>query len=206
VRPLPRLFAFTDRSIRTGERIGATAAAIASAGPAVALVARDHEATGAELTDFAVSLLAHARPADAALVVAGRPDIAAAIKAHGVHLRGVDLTPADARRVLRSGWIGRSVHSVYEAGRAVDEGADYLIAGPVYETPSHRGRTPLGLDLIEQVAQLGRPVIAIGGMTPERVSGVREAGAWGVAAITALWRAPKPARAALAMLEPWTAT
>lgn len=206
MRPLPRLFAFTDRSIRTGERIGATAAAIASIGPAVALVARDHEATGAELTDFAIALLARARPADAALVVAGRPDIAAAIKAHGVHLRGMDLTPADARGILRNGWVGRSIHSVYEAGRAVDEGADYLVAGPVYETPSHPNRTPLGLALIEEVVQLGRPVIAIGGITPTRVADVREAGAWGVAAITALWRAQHPARAALAMLEPWTTT
>lgn len=203
MRPLPRLFAFTDARVRTAPRTGAAAAAIASAGAAAALVARDPAATGAQLTDLAATFLAHARPAEASLIVAGRADVAAALGAHGVHLRATDLRPADVRRLLPHAWIGRSVHSVYEAGQALDEGADYLVAGPVYETPSHPGRPPAGLGLIEELVQLGRPVIAIGGITPERAASVHGAGAWGVAAITALWDAPRPDHAALAMLEPW---
>jgi len=183
--------------------VGAIAARIASAGSAVALVARDHEAAGAAVTDFALMLRAHARPAEAALIVAGRVDVAAAVGAHGVHLRHVDLRPADARRVMPLGWVGRSVHTVYEAGQAVDEGADYLVAGPVYETPSHPHLPPAGLTLIEEVAQFGCPVIAIGGITPERAPEVRDSGAWGAAAISALWHATNPARAALAILAPW---
>ena len=53
-------------------------------------------------------------------------------------------------------------------------------------------------------AALGRPVIAIGGIDAARAGEVRAAGAYGVAAITALWRAPDPAAAALALLAPWT--
>jgi thiazole tautomerase (transcriptional regulator TenI) len=109
----------------------------------------------------------------------------------------------DARTVFQIGWIGRSVHSVDEAKMAVDAGADYVVAGPVFETPTHPGMTPWGISLIQKVSQLNLPVIAIGGMTPERSQHVFEAGAWGVAAISALWKTVKPAEAASQMLQPW---
>ena len=200
MRPLPRLFAFTDASVRGADRIGAHAAELAALGPAVALVARDHEASGAELSDFAGLLLAHCRPAEAALIVSSRPDIAAALGAQGVNLRSSDLPVPDVRRIF-PGWIGRSVHTVYEGGQAVDEGADYLVAGPIYETPSHPGRPVAGIVLLEELAQLGPPVIAIGGMTPERARDARKAGAWGVAAISALWRDRRPGAAAQRFLD-----
>lgn len=203
MRPLPRLFAFTDHRVRTGPRTGAHAAALAGVGPALALVARDPEATAADLSDFALALLGHTRTTEAALVVAGRPDLAQAIGAHGVHLRIGDLPPGDARKVFPKGWIGRSVHTVEEGQAAIDEGADYLVAGPVYETPTHPGMTPSGLGLIEGMARLDRPVIAIGGIAPDNVAAVREAGAWGVASISALWNDPRPARVAMLLLEPW---
>jgi thiamine-phosphate pyrophosphorylase len=103
-----------------------------------------------------------------------------------------------------SGWIGRSVHSADEAARAVEEGADFLLVGNIYETASHPGRPAAGLALVRAAAALGRPVIAIGGVDAGRVREVRAAGAYGVAAISALWRAADPAAAALALLAPWT--
>ena len=113
--------------------------------------------------------------------------------------------PSDARRVLPHGWIGCSVHSMSEAAEAVRDGADFLVVGNVYQTGSHPGRPPAGLELVRQATILGVPVIGIGGITPERAPAVREAGAYGVAAIRALWQAPDPASATLAMLEPWLA-
>ncbi len=95
------------------------------------------------------------------------------------------------------------MHTEAEAAAAVDEGADYLLVGNVYETTSHPGRPAAGLDLVRAAAALGRPVIAIGGIDAARADAVRQAGAWGVAAIAALWRAPDPAAAALALLAPW---
>jgi thiamine-phosphate pyrophosphorylase len=203
VRPLPRLHAVTDAEVLAAPDFGVRAAAIAAAGSAVALHARDRAAGGAALARAAARLLALARPAEAAVFVSGRPDVAAALGAQGVQLAAEDLAPADARRILPAGWIGRSVHTEAEAAAAIDEGADYLLVGNVYETASHPGRPAAGLGLVRAAAALGRPVIAIGGIDAARAGAVREAGAWGVAAITALWRAPDPAAAALALLAPW---
>lgn len=204
MRPLPRLHAITDAATLALADFGVRAAAIAAAGSAVALHARDRTANAASLAAAAARLVALAAPAESSVIVSARADVAAAVGAHGVQLAAADLAPIDARRVLPRGWIGRSVHSSAEAESAVAEGADYLIAGSVYATATHPGRPAAGLELVRRAAALGIPVIAIGGVTVERAAELREAGAWGVAAITALWGAADPAAAALALLEPWT--
>ena len=203
MRPLPRVHAFTDAALLSAPELGIRAAAIAAGGPSVALHARARGESGALLAAGAQRLVALARPPEAAVFVSGRPDIAAAIGAQGVQLAKDDLPPADARRILHHGWVGRSVHSRGEAAEAVAEGADFLVVGNIYETTSHPGRPAVGLSLIREAAGLGRPIIAIGGITPERVMEVKAAGAYGVAAIRALWLAPDPAAATLAMLAPW---
>jgi thiamine-phosphate pyrophosphorylase len=202
MRPLPRVHAFTDHTILSAPDFGIRAAAIAAAGPAVALHARDRGGPGERLAASTLRLVALARPPEAAVFVSGRPDIAAATGAHGVQLGAGDLTPADARRVLRHGWIGCSVHTPDEARAAVDEGADFLVVGSIYETPSHPGLAA-GTGLLREAATLGRPVIAIGGITPARAPELKAAGAYGVAAIRALWQADDPAAATLSMLAPW---
>jgi thiamine-phosphate diphosphorylase len=103
------------------------------------------------------------------------------------------------------GWIGCSVHTPEEAAAAVEEGADFLVVGTVYESVSHPARPAAGLDLVRQTSRLGVPIIAIGGITPARAAEVREAGAYGIAAIRALWEAADPAAAALDLLRPWAA-
>jgi thiamine-phosphate diphosphorylase len=183
---------------------GILAAAIAAGGSAVALHARSGAAPGGALSTVALRLVALARPPEASVFVGGRPDIAAAVGANGIQLRRGDLSPADARKVFPKGWIGRSVHSREEATVAVAEGADFLVVGNIYETDSHPGRPAAGLDLVSETAALGRPVIAIGGITPERAIEACDAGAYGVAAIRGLWRAADPAAATLAMLAPWS--
>jgi thiamine-phosphate pyrophosphorylase len=185
--------------------LGIRAAAIAAGGSAVALHARARGQSAKKLAAGALRLITLARPPEAAVFVSGRPDLAAAIGAHGVQLARDDLPPTDARRVFVSGWIGRSVHGSDEAAEAVAEGADFLVVGSIYETASHPEQPAMGLSLIREVAGLGRPVIAIGGITPERVAEVKAAGAYGVAAIRALWHAQDPAAATLAMLAPWVA-
>ncbi len=203
MRPLPRVHAFTDGTILSASDFGIRAAAIAAGGAAVALHARDRSATAASLAISTVRMVALARPPEAAVFVSGRPDIAGATGAHGVQLGAADLTPADARQVLRHGWIGRSVHSVEEAGSAVEDGADFLVVGSIYPTLTHPGRTGGGPELVRDTAKLGLPVIAIGGITPERVGEMKAAGAYGVAAIRSLWLAPDPAAATMALLASW---
>jgi thiamine-phosphate pyrophosphorylase len=203
VRPLSRLHAVTDAAVLGLPDLGVRAAAIAAAGPAVALHARDRTAGGGAIARSAQRFLALARPPEAAVFVNARPDVAGALGAQGVQLGAADLSPADARASFPAGWIGRSVHSEEEAAAAAREGADFLMVGAIYASASHPDRPPAGLGLVREAARLGLPVIAIGGVTAARAAEVRDAGAYGAAAIGALWRAADPAAAALAMLAPW---
>jgi thiamine-phosphate diphosphorylase len=205
MRPLPRLFAVTTDTICRAADFGVRAAALAALGPAAGLVVRAPGGTTAQLAAFAERVTALARPPEAAVIVHARPDLARAMGAQGVQLRREDLAPRDARLVLESGWIGVSVHSRKDAETAITEGADYLMAGNVFETSTHPGRPPRGLAWLAELCSLGTPVVAIGGITAARAHGVKQAGAWGAAAITALWEAPDPAAAALALVAPWTA-
>ena len=159
--------------------------------------------TTAQHAVFTERVSALARPPEATVLVHARPDLARAVRAAGVQLRRSDLSPGDARTVLGVGWIGVSVHSDQEAEAAIAEGADYLIAGNVFATSSHPDRPPRGLPWLRGICRLGLPVVAIGGVTTERATLVRNTGAWGIAAISALWTADDPAAAALALLTPW---
>ena len=197
------MHAVTDARVLALDDLGVRAAAIAAAGSGVALHARDRMTGGARLASVARRFLALARPPEAAVFVNGRPDIAGAVSAQGVQLGAHDLTPGEARASFPVGWVGRSVHSLEEAERAVEEGADFLLVGTIFPSSSHPGYPGAGPGLVRDTARLGPPVIAIGGIDGERAARMREAGAYGVAAIGALWHAADPAAAALALLAPW---
>jgi thiamine-phosphate pyrophosphorylase len=118
------------------------------------------------------------------VVISSRADIAVACDAAGVHLPERDIATSDARRLLGKRLVGRSVHSLEGAAAAEREGADYLIYGPVWPSASHPGVTPVGVDALAKVARSVRiPVLAIGGVTPERIAECHDAGAAGFAAI-----------------------
>lgn len=204
MRPLPRLHAITDDAVLADADLGIGAAALAAIGPAAALHVRGKQSSGAMLAKTAARFVSLASPAEAAVIVNGRPDLARAAGAQGVQLGRGDLRVEDARTVLGAGWVGRSVHGLDEARAAIEEGADYLLLGSIFETPSHPGVRPLGLGQLAAVAELGRPVIAIGGVTPENAGSVRDAGAWGVAAIRAVWQVKDPYAAGMRMVEPWS--
>ena len=95
-------------------------------------------------------------------------------------------------------WIGCSTHDPESAMCAVDDGADYVFLGPIWNTTSHPGRPGIGTAAIER-AQTGR-IIATGGITLDRVAMCLDAGAYGVAAISSLWGADDPGSAAAEML------
>jgi thiamine-phosphate pyrophosphorylase len=202
-RPLPRVHAICDAGVLALDDLGVRAAALAAGGSAVALHARDRTASTKALTALAERFIALARPPEAAVFVNGRPDVAAAVRAHGVQLSAGDLAPRDARQVLPHGWIGRSVHSIEEASAALAEGADFLMVGSVYPTPSHPGLAS-GVPLVEACAKFGLPVIAIGGVTAARIPELAEGGAYGVAAVRALWHAADPAKAVTEFLDHWS--
>jgi len=125
------------------------------------------------------------------VLVSARCDLALAVGADGVHLPEIDLPTAGARLLLGAERVvGRSVHSVEAAREAEAEGADYVIFGPVFATPTHPGRAAAGLGALAEVAHaVAIPVLAIGGVDGERAAVCREAGAAGFAAIS-YWTGP----------------
>lgn len=122
-------------------------------------------------------------------IVNDRLDMAEAVDADGVHLGQDDLPPSAARALLGPGKIlGVSTHSLDQALRAADDGADYLGIGPVFGTATKStGYKPLGCDVIRQVRlRIDLPLLAIGGITLDNVGDVIRAGATGAAVISAI--------------------
>lgn len=193
--PLPKLHAITDERVARRPDLDQVARELAV--PGLAVHARGRGLSGLEHSDLAARL-SHV---PAALFVNDRLDVALMVAALGVQLGQGGLPVSAARALGPRWWIGKSVHTLAEAEAAKAEGADYLLVGPVFATPTHAGRAPLGLDGLREVARLGVAVIAIGGIGPGRAREVREAGAHGAAAIRALWDAAEPAAAARRMLE-----
>lgn len=134
-----------------------------------------------------------------------RADLALAL-GFGVHLTGSSMPTQAARRILPpTSAVGRSVHSADQAMAAQADGADYVVFGPVFDTPSKRVYgAPQGLAALRAVCERLRiPVLAIGGIDASRVAACRESGAGGVCVIRAVWDSEDPAGAARALLEEW---
>jgi thiazole tautomerase (transcriptional regulator TenI) len=141
-----------------------------------------------------------ARVGGAALIVNDRLDVALVVGADGAQLGERSFTVADARTILGTTMlVGRSVHDVDGARQAARDGADYLLAGHVFDTSSKAGLPGRGIDWLRQVvAAAGIPVIALGGITTKRVPEVLAAGAHGVAMGRELSRAERPEEASRA--------
>jgi thiamine-phosphate diphosphorylase len=197
---LPRLHAITDERIARRSDLEDIARQLVAGGEQdLALHARGRTLTGLEQFELAVRLSVGPT---VPLFVNDRLDVALAVGATGVQLGGGSLAPEDARRINPAWWIGKSVHDLREAEAAHAGGADYLLVGPVFPTATHPDRAPLGPQALRPIAALGLPVIAIGGVTPERIRELKEsAGIHGVAAIRALWDGADPRNAVRQMLE-----
>ncbi|MFV1980988.1 MAG: thiamine phosphate synthase [Rhodothermia bacterium] len=138
------------------------------------------------------------RRKDVPLIVNDSIDIALAVDAAGIHLGQLDFPPQRARRVIGDArLLGVTVTTVDQAIEAARIGADYVGFGPVFNTTSKDN-----LGSIKGLAELAAvcdavdiPVIAIAGITPERARGVLEAGAYGIAVMTAVSLAEDPQEA-----------
>lgn len=135
-------------------------------------------------------------------VISDRVDIALASFAHGIQLNTKSMTAADARKIATNVRIGASIHGAAEAETAQAEGADWCVAGNVFETPSHPGAPRRESAFISGiVARVDIPVIAIGGVKPEHVRSLIEGGAYGVASIRGIWEAKNSEQAAIRYLS-----
>jgi thiamine-phosphate pyrophosphorylase len=140
---------------------------------------REKDLSARELLRLVCRVRDAAAGSNTRILVNDRLDIALAANIHGVHLPGRGLPAAVVRPHVRV--MGCSVHSVDEAVRAAQDGVDFVVFGPVFDTP---GKTPHGLEALRSVAEAVRiPVLAIGGLSAERIADVLAAGAAGFAAI-----------------------
>jgi thiamine-phosphate pyrophosphorylase len=186
----------TDRNATAGRDLVDVVAAAVDAGlPAVQL--REKDLPGRPLLALAERLRAVTARAGALLLVNDRVDVAIAAGADGVHLGGGSMPVDVARRLLPAGaLVGVSTHSAAEVAATT---ADFAFFGPVYATPSKTSAQ--GIEPLRAAAAASRiPVLAIGGVTVERVAEVRAAGAAGIAVIRAILAAPDPAAATRALV------
>jgi thiamine-phosphate pyrophosphorylase len=165
---------------------------------------REKDLGAAELLALARPLRELTRRVHARLFINDRVDVALAVEADGIQRGHTSLPIPLLRRVVGGRLlIGASVHSLEEARVAEQDGADFLVFGSVYDTPSKRPYgPPQGIEAVTRAVNgVSIPVFAIGGITPERVGEIKRSGAHGVAVISAILAAERPAEAAKAFLE-----
>ncbi len=200
----PRLHLVTNDEVLARPDFVAVASEVMEAGGVTtALHVRGPRTRGGDLFRVVRDLLPAIEDSEASLVVNDRVDVALALGLEWVHLGQRSLPPAIARGLIgRKGTLGVSVHDVEEAQHAVQGGADYLIVGMMFATASHPERTPVGPTLVEAVQRTTRlPLVAIGGITPDRVEAVVASGAWGIAVLGGVWGGERPARAVEVYLD-----
>lgn len=182
------LYLITDRHQTAGRPfVPLLEEAMAAGVKAVQL--REKDLPTRALLELAGELLSLTRKYHGLLFVNDRIDVVLAVGADGVHLRSDSLPVRIARQLLGpTRWIGVSAHTVEEVLQAQTNGADFVVLGPVYETPSKRPfGDPIGLRPLEEAGRRSTiPIFAIGGITAERVSEVRGHGASGVAVVSAI--------------------
>ena len=183
-----RLFVVTDRHQTNGRPLVPLLQRVLTVGaPAIQLRERDLPAK--ELVTLAREVQAVMASRRSQLLINDRVDVALTMEGVGVHLRSDSLPVSVVRQLLGAQrLLGISVHAVEEAVRVESQGVDYIVLGPIYETPTKQMfGPPLGIQTLEKACRLVRiPIIGIGGVTAARVREMRCAGAFGVAVITAV--------------------
>jgi thiamine-phosphate pyrophosphorylase len=155
---------------------------------------RQKGGSSASFLRLADALVSLARPVEALIVINDRSDIARLSGAGGVHVGQDDLTPADVRNVAGpDAVVGLSTHDEQQIDAALGGDATYIAVGPIFGTATKEtGYSARGLDLLSGAAGRGKPVVAIGGVTLDRVPDLIAAGATGIAVISDLLTGPNP--------------
>lgn len=164
---------------------------------------RDKQAEAKQLIERAQLVGDVCRRHGAPFILNDRPDLALLVEADGVHVGQDDAPVALARRLLGpDAIIGLSTHGPDDLAGAVGQDVDYISAGPVEATPTKPGRPGTGLDYLRLATeQSAVPVFVTGGVTPERIPRLAEAGARHFVVVRYLTESPDPERSARALRE-----
>lgn len=175
----------TDRRSLASESIENRIHAAIEAGVGAVQI-REKDLPTRNLLELASAAAGRARSSHSRIIVNDRLDVALASGSHGVHLGTRSMPVQAARHASPKGFlIGASCHSLEEAIAADSGGADYILLGPIFETPSKAAYgPPLGVEKLAEVAgKVRAPVLALGGITVDRVATCLDHGATGVAGI-----------------------
>ena len=197
------LYLVTDRH-QTGGRLLLDVVRAALRGGVRAVQLREKDLPAGALLALARDLTDLAKPYEARVLINERADICLAAGSAGVHLPATGLPVSVARGLVGPGrLIGASAHSADEAARAEKEGADFVVLGPIFDTPSKRAfGPPIGLSELERARMRCRvPLFGIGGITTDCVREVLTAGARGVAVIGSVMAAEDVEHAAREFLH-----
>jgi thiamine-phosphate pyrophosphorylase len=200
-----KLYPILDASFPNAWPASSAVRALGQAGCRVVQLRAKELGAGA-FHDWASEAVEAAQPFGILVLVNDRPDVALTSGAAGVHLGQDDLSPESARKVLgKRAIIGLSTHSVEQAMETDDMPVDYIAIGPAFPTRTKASQyRPLGPEGVRQVRQaVAKPLVAIGGITPDNGRSLIEAGADSLAVISALMEAPDLEAAARRMLETW---
>ena len=183
-----RLCLVTDRGLAAGRSVIDIALAAAHGG-ATMVQLREKDATTRAFVEQARALKAALAPLRVPLAINDRLDVALAVDADGLHVGQDDMPVDEARRLLGPGkFIGLSITAVDQVLRPDAAAADYLGVGPIYaQQTKSDAAAPLGLDGLRRLRGLTRrPIVAIGGLTPDNSAPALAAGADGLAVVSAI--------------------
>ena len=190
---LPRIYPITHKQLSGLSHADQVARLIDGGASLIQL--RDKESAPNIFFKEASAALAIARSRKVKLIINDRIDIAMALDADGVHLGQKDIPPDAARKMLKpDSIVGVSTHNITQVQIALTLPVDYIAFGPIFTTRSKSNNDPVvGLDQLAQVKKnvRERPLVAIGGITEERVIDALKAGADAVALISALLSEPR---------------
>ena len=193
-----KLYLVTDRDLSLGRSLEEVVSEAVKGGVTIVQL-REKEASTGEFVALARRLMSILKPLGIPLIINDRVDVALAVDADGVHIGQSDMAYADARRLLGPDKIiGLSVESLedLEAANALD--VDYVGTSPVYGTPTKTDTAePFGLEGLRKAVDISvHPTVAIGGMNARTIGEVMEAGADGVAVVSAICSAEDISKAA----------
>jgi thiamine-phosphate pyrophosphorylase len=182
-----RLYLVTDRAVCVSGALETVVDRACAAGVR-AVQLREKDLSAKALHELAVTMREVTRRSRSRLFINDRADIALGVGADGVHCPEGGLPVRLVKRICPDALVGASAHRLERAKEAAAAGADFVLFGPVFATPSKaRFGKPQGLDALAAVArEAGVPVLAIGGITPENAHLCLDKGAAGVGVVSAV--------------------
>jgi thiamine-phosphate pyrophosphorylase len=192
------VYLITDRHATGGRRLcDVIAAALQGAGSAASQVAvqlREKDLSACALVELARELRTVTSATGAALLINDRVDVALAVNADGVHLPSSGLSVSEVRCLAPHFCVAVSTHDGSQVEAAAQSGADFVVYGPVFDTPSKRAYgPPKGIQALARACCCSIPVIALGGIDNSNAESCIRVGAYGTAAIRAVMAADNPA-------------